>query len=350
MTSLYALLLSVLVVTLPSAGRADALSRAGLAGLLGSERLQQFSIGQALLQNRDDQAITQAMQRSLRQSGFYHSGLAPSVLSRTMQVDPVLAYEANINGGFLNDSFDIFGLKFDVDPDSRALSGVVGGARANSQMRIAYAEGGYLDLRGTVEAVHSPEHDIGRQQAGIEGCARNHLQGWSFADLCVNTTQSNRRLSNSTTDRVSLSFARLTAASTSEHEFSLGLARSVTNGSAQTAVSTGWNAVWDRAVTSLELTIAASIPDETALRRRVQGTVAGYWQDRVIRLGVWRQIADGGLLLGIPREDTLSGVSLSIQARQNLIIELIHQETRSSVELFDEQQTGIVFRFDLGRS
>ncbi|MCC6000407.1 MAG: hypothetical protein JJU19_06015 [Pararhodobacter sp.] len=346
---LRALLLSLVGLALPVMGHADALARASLAGLSGSERLRQFSIGQALLQHRGDPRIARAMQASLQQSGFYHTGSGPSVLSRSVRIDPVLAYDANINGGFLNDRFDIFGLSFDVDPTRRALPGVVGGALGSGQMRLAYAEGRYLDLRGSVEAVYSPQHRIGRGRAGFEGCARNHLQGWSFADLCVTAARSWRRLSTSTTSGVSLSFARLHAANASEHEFTTGVTRSFLNGTPQDSVSMGWKAVWNRAVTSLELTMAAPIAGETAMRQRVQGSVGWLWQGRPVRMGMWHQRAAGGMLLGVARTDRVSGISLSAQARPNMTVEVMHQVTRSSVSLFDENRIGVNLRFDLSR-
>ena len=345
---LRALLLSIATALTPAAAQSDSLTRAGLAGMTGSERLRQFSLGQAVLDS-DAPALTRAMEASLRDSGFYHTGSGPVVLSRSVRVDPVLAWDGNINGGFLNDRFDIFGLTFDVDPARRALPGVVAGARAGGQIRLAYGEGRFLDLRGSIEAAWSPEHDIGRSQAGFEACARNHLSGWNFADLCVTASHSIRRLSTSTSATVDLSFARLHAGRASEHEFSAGIARTFAGGSTQDALSLGWNAVWNRAVTGLDLTLAAPIPGETAMRQRIHGSVGWQWQGRAMRLGVWHQRSDGGVLLGMPRADRVTGISLSVQAHRNLTVEVVHQVTQSTVNLFDENRTGLNLRLDLHR-
>jgi hypothetical protein len=341
--------LSFLVAAVPTAGYPDALMRAGIAGMTGSERLRQFSLGQAMLTHLDEPQLAQAMKHSLRENGFYHTGSGPVVLSRSVRVDPVLAYDANINGGFLNDSFDIYGLTFEVDPERRALPGLVGGAVASGQMRLAYAEGRYLDLRGSAEAAYSPEHSIGRGQAGFEACSRNHLQGWSFADLCVTGAQSWRSLSTSTTGSVSLSFAQLHAGNDSEHEFTAGVSQSYLGGSIQDSISVGWNAVWNHAVTGLELTLAAPIDGETAMRQRLQGSVGFLWQDRAFRMGLWHQRADGGMLLGTARTDHVSGISLSAQVQPNLTVEVMHQVTQSSVNLFDENRTGVNLRLNLYR-
>ncbi len=344
-----ALILSVMAVLLPVTGQADALRRANLAGLSGSERLRQFAVGQAILEHRGDPGVAQAMRASLQQSGFYHSGSRPRVLSRSAQIDPVLAYDANINGGFLNDRFEIFGLSFEIDPSRRALAGMIGGARANGQMRLAYGEGRYLDLRGSVEAVYAPQHDIGRAQAGFEACARNHLRGWSFADLCVTGASSWRALSQDTSGSVSLSFAQLHAGGDSAHEFTAGLSRSLFGTTAQNAVSMGWQAVWNRAVTGLEVTLAAPVAGETVMRQRLQGSVSWEARGRAVRLGAWHQLADGGMLLGVARVDRVSGVSLSVQARPGVTVEVMHQVTQSTLSMFDERRSGLSLRFDLGR-
>lgn len=344
-----ALLLSIATALAPAAAQADALMRAGMAGMAGSERLRQFTLGQAMLEQPQAQGLARAMQASLRQNGFYHTSSGPAVLSRSWQVDPVLAWDANINGGFLNDRFDIFGLTFDVDPARRALPGIVGGARLGGQMRLAYGEGRFLDLRGSLEGAWSPEHDIGRAQAGFEACARNHLSGWNFADLCVTAAHSRRSLSTSTTGTVTLGFARLHAAPQSEHEVSAGVTRSFLGGASQDSLSLGWNAVWNRAVTELDLTLAAPIPGDTAMRQRISGAVGWQWQGRAMRLGVWHQRSDGGMMLGMARADRVSGISLSVQAHRNVTIEVVHQVTQSSINLFDENRTGLNLRLDLRR-
>ncbi len=343
------LALCFLSLAVPTAGHSDAMQRAALAGQSGSERLRQFAVGQAMLENRDDPRVGQAMEDSLEQTGFYFKGSGPVVLSRSMRIDPVLAFDANINGGFLNDRFDIFGMSFDIDPDRRALAGVVGGARASGQMRLAYGEGDYLDLRGSAEAVFSPRHGIGRGQAGLEACARNHVTGWSFADLCATVAHSRRSLSNSTSGSVSLSFVHLLAAADSEHEFTVGTEVSFVGDTRQPSISMGWNAVWNHAVTGLEVTLAAPILGETAMRQRLQGSIGWNWQGRAVSLGAWHQMADGGMLLGVQRVDRVNGVSLSVQARPGLTVEVMHQVTQSSVNLFDEGRSGLNLRFDLGR-
>lgn len=344
-----ALVVLIVALAMPVTGFADTLMRVGLAGMAGSERLRQFTLGQAVLQRPDNPAITRAMQASLRQNGFYHTGPGLALLSRSGQIDPVLAWDGNINGGFLTDRFDIFGLSFEVDPARRALPGMVAGARVSGQMRLAYGEGHFLDMRGSVEAAYSPQHRIGRAQAGFEVCARNHLTGWTFADACVTAAHSHRSLVSSTTGTLTLGLARLHAARASEHELSFDVARAFQGGTEQDSLSLGWDAVWNRAVTGLNLTLAAPVAGETVMRQRLNGSVGWLWQGRAMRVGAWHQRSDGGMLLGVARADRVSGITLSVQVRPSVTVELVHQVTRSSIALFDENRTGVNLLVNLGR-
>lgn len=339
--------LVLLVFVAPVQAYADALTRAMLAGLSGSERLRQFTLGQATLQHRDDPRLRAAMRTSLQETGFYFAGSGPAVLSRQFRWSPVLSYDANINGGFLNDQFDIFGLAFEVDAARRALPGVVAGLRGAGDLRVGYGEGRYLDLRGSLEAVWSPEHGIGRGQAGFEACARNHLRGWTFADFCVTGARSWRSLSSSTTATASLRFAHLVATGTSEHEFSAGVTRYFQDPGPQNALSFGWTAVWNRATTGVDLTLAAPVAGETAMRHRLSANATWLWGTRPVSVGIWQQVADGGLFLGAARADRVQGLSLTVRPRADMAEEFVHQVTDSTINLFDENRMGINLRFDL---
>lgn len=344
------LLLCLLAALAPAAeAGADALARAQMAAMAGSERLRQFTLGQAMLERRGDARVRHALRGTLEQSGFYHDGARPALISRRLSWSPVLAWDANINGGFLNDTFDIYGLSFEVDPAHRALAGVVTGGRVSGDLRLAYGEGRFLDLRGSIEAVYSPRHDIGRGQAGFEACARNHLQGWTFADLCVTGARSWRTLSDSTTASASARVAHLVAAGQSEHELSAGVTRFYQAEGEQNALVLGWSAIWNHAVTDLDLTFAEPIAGETAMRQRISAQVSWRWNETPVSLAVWQQSSDGGMLLGTAREDQVRGLSVSVRPRPQMTVELVHQVTQSSINLFDESRTGLNVRFTLGR-
>lgn len=345
--ALGALLIAGLCLAAPRAG-ADALDRARLAPLVGSERLRLFTLARVIDTRRPPPAVLQAMRRALQDSGFYHRG-APEIVAREARVSPVLGWDDNINGGYVRDRLDLGGLIFDADPANRARPGLVLGARLDASVRLAWGEGRVIDLRLGAEAAWSPRHDIGRAFAGVEACARNHLAGWTFADFCAETSGSHRALSDSVSGGVSASLVRLFSTGAAAHQLSVAVEHRHTREGAQDGLTLGWSAVWNRAVTEFTLGTATPIPGETATRVRFGARAGWLWHDRPVSVSLWHVQASGGMLLGMARADRVTGIGLSVQARPGVSVELTHQVTQSTIALFDDHRTGLSVRFQLGR-
>jgi len=346
-----ALLGTALALALSIAGPAQAqpLERAGMAGLATSERLRLYTLTRALESRRAPPPVTQAARQALTAQAFYHDVSRPAVIRRDIRLNPVLAWDANINGGFLNDQFNHFGLVFQVDPARVAKAGLVAGARMASDVRLAYGPGRFLELQTQAEAVWSPRHEIGRASGGVSVCARNHVSGWTFADFCASRQGSWRALSDSRSSTTSATVSQLFSTDAAHHQLSFGLARHWQSEGRQTAASLGWSAVWNRVATDISLTVTDGIANETALRRRIHAQASWIWNQRPVSLSVWRVDASGGRLLGIDRSDRMAGLNLSLSPRQGITLDLSHQETRSTITLFSERRTGLGVRFDLGR-
>jgi len=280
---------------------------------------------------------------------FYHDARRPAVISTSARLTPVLAWDANINGGFLHDRFDHFGLIFEVDPSRRALAGLVAGARFSTELRLAYGLGRYLEVQANGEAAWSPRHKTGRANVGLSVCSRNHLAGWTFGDLCASTQTSRRALSSNRSAVVSGTLTHLFTAGPAYHQISFGLARHQQQEGQQNAATLGWGAVWNRLTTDLSLTLSPGIADEHALRRRIDAQASWIWGQRAYSLSLWQIDAHGGRLLGVDRRDRLRGLGLSSRLHRNIMVELTHQQTTSTHALFDERRTGVGMRIDLGR-
>lgn len=342
-------LLLVLLLTLaaPRAG-ADALDRARMASLASSERLRLFTLARAVDTRRAPPPVTQALRRALHETGFYHQG-APALIARDARLSPVLAWDENINGGYFHDQLNLGGLIFDADPANRARPGLVIGVRLDASARLAWGEGRVLDLRAGSEIAWSPRHDIGRAFAGVEACARNHLSGWVFADFCASASGTHRALSDGYSSGVSAALVRMFSTTGGTHEVAVELDRRFLSEGAQTGLTLGWSSVWDRAVTEFTLGTATPIAGATATRFRVGARVGWVWHDRPVSVSVWHTQASGGMLLGMDRADTVTGIGLSVQARPGLSVDLTHQVTHSTIALFDEARTGLSVRFRLDR-
>ena len=344
--ALAALLIVALAGTAPAL--ADAMDRARMAPLASSERLRLFTFGRALHGPNPSQTVTTALRRSMERTGFYHQQGGLALLGHSLRFSPVLAWDDNINGGYFNDTLEIFGLPFQVNPDNLARSGLVLGGRVDGSVRLVYAEGRYLDLTANTEAAWSPRHQIGRANAALSACARNHVSGWTFADVCVTAAGGWRELSSSTSTAVSTKLSQLFATTAATHQVSVEVERSQLSIGAQTSVTLGWASVWNRATSDLSLTLGAPIPGAAATRARLSARTSWIWHNRPVTLSAWHMRSSGGMLLGMPREDRLTGLGVSVQARPGMSVDLMHQVTRSTVSLFDESRTGITVRFQLG--
>lgn len=342
-------LLTVLLALLLGAGvaGADPLDRARMASLAGSERLRLFTLGQALETRAGGPALTRAMRSAMQDSAFYHEVPRPELLRHSLRASPVLAWDGNINGGFLNDSFDLNGLVFGVDPSRQAMAGLVGGGRASGDLRLAWGPGRHLDLRFGTEVVWSPQHDVGRAALSASACARNHLTAWVFADLCAHASASHRALSDSRSLVFNGTVSRLFATGRASHELSLGAERRLLDEGRQSALTLGWAAVWDHATTDISLTLATPIAGQTVQRLRISAELGLLWQDRPVTIGLWHAVASGGMFLGQARQDASSGLSVGVRLRPQLSVEAVWQLTRSSVDLFNENRAGLNIRFDL---
>ncbi len=338
------LVLALLLMLTAAQASADAFSRARLAPLIGSERLRLFTYGQALNTRTAPPALTRAMRQGLERSGFYHEG-APALIARDLRFTPVLAWDENINGGYFNDTFNLYGLSFQVDPANLARAGLVLGGRLGGEARLAWGPGRLLDFSASAEVGWSPRHDIGRGNAQLSACARNHLTGWTFADVCATAQAGRRSLSSSHSTAVSASLAHLFATGAAYHEVTVELERLHLAEGGQNTVSLGWNAVWNRATTGLSLTLGEPIPGQNATRARVSAQASWLWGSRPVTLSAWHMQASGGMLMGLPRQDRLTGIGLTLQPRPGLSVELMHQVTTSSIDLFAEARTGLSVRF-----
>lgn len=334
--------LALLLLALPAL--ADPLARARMAGLAPSDRLHAYALARGLAAERGARPLAGALRQALTGLAFYHDG-APAVIRAQARATPVLAWDANINGGYLNDRFTIGNLVFAIDPARRARAGLLLGLSFGAEARLAWGPGRYVEVQAGGEALWSPEHRMGRASAGVSACLRNHLRGWTFADLCASASQGWRVLSQGTGASASAGLSTLLTAGPAHHEFSLRLARLAQPEGPQTEASIGWGAVWNRAASEVTLTVLSPVPGESVPRRRAAADVSWLAAGRPVTLGLRWQEAWGGMLLGRPRADETLAVSVGLRPRPGLSLELVHQATRSTHDLFSDRRTGVSVRW-----
>ncbi|MDR7127165.1 hypothetical protein [Pseudotabrizicola sp. 4114] len=325
---------------------ADPLDLARSAGISGSERMRMFAYGKLLETEAAPRAAAVQMKQSLIRQGFYYEPGSQRIIAAEAWAAPVLSYDGNINGGTLQDSFRFNGYEFAADPAYRAKAGAVFGFSAGGVGRLAWAEGRYIEGLVRGEAVWSPEHRIGRSNAELGLCSRNHVTGWTFVDLCHTLSRSNRELGSGTSQKTALIVSQLFTSGQSHHEVKAELANTEYAVGAQPAVTLSWGSAWNTAATKLSLTKAAGIKGETALNVRAAADVQWLWGKRAVGIGLWHQTADGGAFLGTPRSDKATGISLSYQINTGLTAQVGYMVNRSTADFFDYALVTVNMRYD----
>lgn len=325
---------------------ANELDRLQIADLSGSERLRLRAHGQALTAGTLPHPALVRMRQDMTRQGYYITSRGrPELVGRGVQVAPLLAWDGNINGGLLQDRFTLNGLAFEADPDFVAKSGIVAGLSAAGLLRYAWNTGRLVEMQAATELGWSPEHGIGRADVMLSACSRNHLEGWSFLDLCTTGRHYWRELDEDSAWQVSAAFTQIAPARNSLHEIRLQYLRASTAGPDQDRVALSIESVWSRALTEIEVTVGEPLEDTVALRYRTDARVSWIADNRSWSLDVWTQQAEGGMFLGIPREDRARGIGLTTDLRPGTSLRLAYLDSRSTAGIANYDQVTLDIRF-----
>jgi hypothetical protein len=336
--------LAALLAGFGAADRAGAGAPTPQAALMApGERLRVFALGRAT-ERLGDPALADILASDLARIGFGQAEDGP-LLDRRLSVAPVLGWDSNLNGGLPNGQLQLPGLTLVATPESRAKSGFAGGGRLDAGLRLGLREGAYVDADGQMEAVWSPQHQIHRATAFGSLCARGHLGGWRFGDLCWSGAAIDRDLGRTETSELSLGGAALSESALGVHEAGLSFARRDLEGGVQPAATAHVATVSGPAAGRLALTLGAPLDDALAQRWRLAADLraAPFGRPTVLRASV--EAADGERLFGMERRDGTVGAALTVPLWDGAAVEVGLARTDSTVDLFDETRFGVRLLF-----
>lgn len=328
------------------AGEAQDNGRLATASVAGSERLRLRAFGDMLEGGVRSAVVTDALRREMIRQGYYHTGAGVGLIAQELRVAPLLAWDSNINGGVLRNSFDLSGLTFEADPAYRAKPGVVGGGSVESMFRFAWAEGRVFDVQTSAELAWSHRHQIGRADAGVSVCSRNHLEGWTFLDLCAAASGTWRDLGTDRAHRMSADLSTVGRAGAGLHEAALSMQRASTAMKDQTRLALSVESIWSSVVTGATLTVGAPVEGATVLRQRLDLTAGGLVEGHRWSVDLWAQAAAGGSFLGVAREDRSWGLGVTGDVRPGVALRIGYADSHSTAPIATYEQITLDLRFD----
>lgn len=326
-------------------GEADELDRTRIVELSGSERLRLRAYGQALSSDTLPHSSLALMRQRMVRQGYYVDRGQAALVVQDAWVDPLLAWDGNINGGVLQDRFVWNGLVFEADQDFIAKSGVVAGASAGAVLRYAWDTGRIIELQGGAELGWSLAHDIGRTDLTLSVCSQNHLTGWNFLDLCAANHRSWRQLGSASTGQVSAVYSRIIPASHSLHELGFGYIHAFADETTQDRMIVSVESIWNRTLTKLTITLGEATDGTTALRNRIEAKIGWIAENRGWVLDIWSQQAKGDMFLGKERKDRAQGIGLTTDLPSGASLRLGYLESHSSAGIANYEQMTLDIRF-----
>jgi len=303
----------------------------------GSERLALYSFTEHLKTDPSVGALNVVNARMQRlafpifETGQPQTGL----LLKMGRVSPILSYDDNINGGNRSAEFDVGGFTFSGDPRFLAKEGIVVGGEVGGTLRYAYGRGRYVDLSGGVSAVYSPKHDISKYAVGLSACSRNHIQGWTFLDVCARANKLFTELDSSTSYAISTKGTQLFSFAGFDHEASVGLRKAFYDGYNQ--ASTSFELVTSLrkpGSVSLELEVGERVDGENALKNRIALGYRTEVMERPVSLSVSRSVFEGSSFFGRVREDENLALSVRASITPQISLGITSRKNDSTVDFF----------------
>ncbi|PTR13873.1 lipocalin (plasmid) [Cereibacter azotoformans] len=309
--------------------------------LVVSERLRILAHGRALADGASPMARIRSLKADMTAQGFYHEGPGLAWVLAEASLRPTLGWSPNLNGGVSRRRIEFGGGWLEIDPAYVARAGATAGLRFESEARLAWGTGRFLqaELDGAISRARESGYE--RRDRRFLLCSGNHVTGWTFLDLCLRQTESDRSLSQSEQRDGSVAVSRLFAAPGSYHEIRMELGERRRPGMGQPRVGLEWHSVWSGAATRFGLDLGRPVRDQTVerleafaeLRWRMGGAVTG--------LSLWGSHASGGQVFGIGQRDRTLGLALFRQITPRLDLSVQYVQTDSTVDLFDSRQVGL---------
>ncbi|SNT42213.1 hypothetical protein SAMN05421763_11719 [[Luteovulum] sphaeroides subsp. megalophilum] len=335
------LLALAVVATLPPSGACSQSYDLGRSGdLVVSERLRILAHGRALADGASPIARTLSLKADMIAQGFYHESGIGWVRTEA-SLSPTLGWSPNLNGGLARSRIALGGGWLEIDPAYVARSGATAGLLFESEARLAWGSGRFLQIEADGTISRARQSGDERRDRWLQLCGRNHLLGWSFLDLCLTQRESDRSLSQYEQREATLQFARLFTAPNSYHEIRLDLTERRQPEYRQPRAGLEWHSVWSGLATRFGIGVGQAVEGRTVERLDVFADLRWRMAGAVTGLALWQSRASGGQVFGIAQSDVSTGVALFRQITPVLDVSVQYVRTRSSVDLFDNQQVGL---------
>ncbi len=260
------------------------------------------------------------------------AGMAGRVLPPQVALAPTLTWDGNINGGIPSDTVRLGPLVLTVDPQARAVAGLLPGVRLGFGQVSGLAPGFGLTARGVIFGAHALDADLSVVRLSGQVCAVKDLGGWQFLDLCFGHEVVRRALSTTRTTVPSVELTKMVALDKGVGRLALRLGQERSAGNR-------------RATARLQVELARPGLGLVTLGLEAGQEVAGWQGVRLRETARWRggrfgialahQDEAGEVIFGTPRRDGVWSLDVEHWLASGTRVSLGYEWRHSTIDAYD---------------
>ena len=285
--------------------------------------------------------------RSFASIGFSSKNILEEP-KRNLSFFPFINYSSNLNGGNPKGALQLGNATYTGNSLLEKRSGLLAGLGTNASLRSYTGYGKYIDTQGSLAISKSLESDDHILFTLVNACSKNHLKNWWFIDVCAHTQNEKKEISTFEDQTVNLSLAKIFDDDVgSFHLIRGGISRNSENNIDQNQQFFTLQSIWPNGYsTSIKLTLGEDVPNQLALKNKIDaGVRLSQFKIDNLSLNLSYEIKDGGVLLGFPRDDKQSAISLAFSLNENIGISVGYSNVDSSIDYYDQSSPFISVNF-----
>ena len=261
--------------------------------------------------------------------------LAANTTSKSIY--PIFSYTDNINGGNSPEPLVLGNLTFEGDAELVRKEGIIAGFGAGVSGRYIHAEGKYLSYGINASYAHSLKYGLGVATTSANLSSINHIKNWWYLDVHANTSRERKDITDETNTNLSIVTSKVFESRDSVYsEASFGVNRYFAESYNQNQLLFGYKTIHANGVYSaLNLTFGDALENQLATKYALRAQIVTQLANKPLKLSASYSQADGGMLLGVERDETTRSVSASYPIWKNLTANVGYRKTDSTINYFD---------------
>lgn len=303
--------------------------------LSGSDSLLVWALSDPAL---PDQAL------EMRAQILHRMGFGPGVSTR-FTVTPVLTWDPNINGGFMDDGITIGGLRFSFGEDTKRIGGLMAGVQAGARIAAPITPDLAFTANLAGQLTWSPEHDMTKVRLGAETCLRYALEVSTSVHACATATRVIQEMGAETRYTAQLGMRHQFVAGAALHELRVDYThlfretfdQGILGARLISAHTAGYS-------TSFGVRVGASVDGSMALSHGFDIGLTTILWDRPTSFSISYDVSDGGRFLGQDRRDKTVALSVGRDFGQ-FSAEATIFKTSSSASFYNDSGIGVNFSY-----